>query len=338
MTTKRGLALVVLVAACRRNDPPSPPTTAASSSASAPAPAVASASASASISSADAAPPARRYRPAEDCPNADETIRAARAFAAEDAREDARDAYRDAILVRPFDPNLRIEYARFESYASSARYQLLLAISMTQDRAIRAKAWTALAAQFENDTKKDYKEAARLSYAMAERYGSTEAPTKLGASSHCPALWTTTNDPELSAEMPREGGQKRTAGEVVIRSIVGGLDPLFSSLNPGKIGGTLADDFIDGTGTWNRDQRKCKVSPWPPPGLPRQSWPRGGSQTPLDGAPAPDLPKTTRTRFATTNGKFLFSLVSYFPDVTATIANGKAHVSGKGCDVDVDLP
>lgn len=336
MRFRAWLAVALLAVACRRTDPPIPASTEASTDASASASASASTSPSAPV---DAAPPARAYRPAEGCPNADETIRAARAFAAEDAREDARDAYRDAILVRPFDPNLRIEYARFDSDPSSARYQLLLALSMTRDAAIRAKAWMALAVHFASDTKKDYADVTRLSYAMAERYGAKEAFDKLGPSSHCPALWTTTKDPEVWAEMPREGGQKRTAGDVVIRSIVGGIDPLFSSLNPGKIGGTLTDDFVDGTGTWNRDKRKCKVTPWPPPGLPRLSMPSGGGpQTPLDGAPAPDLPKVTRTRFATTNGKFLFSIVAYFPDVTATISNGKARVSSKGCEVDVPLP
>lgn len=310
----------------------------ASTSPSATASAVASAAASSSLA-LDAAPPARRYQRADGCPKADETIRAARAFAAENARDDARDAYRDAILVRPFDPELRIELARFEILGQHIQYQLALAISLTQDAKVRAKAWLALGSFYETEQKKYGAEASRFAYAVADRYGSQEASDKLASASHCPALWTTTKDPVVWVEMPPEGegGQKRTAGDVVIRTVVGTNDPVTSLLNPMKIGETDRDDFIDGTGTWNRDPRKCKVSPWPPPGLPRTPASFGGGQSPLDGAPSPVLSKTTRMRFATTKGRFLFALLAFFPDVTATIADGRAHISGKGCDVDVPL-
>lgn len=337
--------LVSSLGACRGKDQPRSTTSAASASAvvstsAAPSSAASAPASVAATSAVDAALPARRYRRAEGCPTADETIQAARAFAAENARDDALDAYRDAILVRPFDPNLRIELARFEILETHIQYQLALAISLTQDPKIRAKAWLALGAFYEKEKKKYGAEPRRLAYAVAERYGSEQAADKLGSESHCPAQWTTDKDPVTWVEMPPEGegGQKRTVGDIVIRTVVGTNDPVTSRLNPMKIGQSDQDDFIDGSGTWNRDPRKCKVSPWPPPGLSRTPPTFGGGSSPLDGAPSPTLPKTTRMRFATTKGRFLFALLAFFPDVTATIADRKAHISGKGCDVDVPLP
>lgn len=334
---------MLLAVACKGKDTSSSPVTAPPSSAGDAFATSSPASPASGAASSPAQIATHRYVSPAGCPKSQDAIAAARAFAAAENWYEARSAFIDAIRARPFDPSLRIEYTHAAAQIDDARdaqYQALLATLMTKDAAIRARAWFELGALYEKRAVS--KELTRACYAVAERYGSKDAKAKVGAESHCPAMWSTTHDPENTGEMLAGYGATRTAGDLTIRTRRGGFDVLYRTVNPGKIGAAGKDAYVTGADVWSDDTRSppCKLELEGISNLqrfPRQARPGDPTANPIDGAPTPMDPSTILTRWSR-GQKFLFTLTTYFPDVTATLTKDKARITGQGCDLDVPLP
>jgi hypothetical protein len=192
-----------LLAACGSPPATIAPPPVASIFAAAPVPEAAASATATAVASPPAAPPppalppanpeiARRSHRRADaggCPDHARGMAVGRKRAAAGDHQAALEAFTEALRARPFDARAWAELGYVAMLAGrDASGPLLLARSLTRDRALLAPVWfnEGLYRAQRGDA-----EGARLALVMAEANGSKPAADKLGAASRCAATWTT---------------------------------------------------------------------------------------------------------------------------------------------------